>query len=113
MPPSNTHTQHNQAGARHVYAIECSSIAEQARQIVADNGLSDKVTIVHGKAEEVTLPVERVDVIISEWMGYFLLYESMLDTVIYARDKVALGGGVMMMMGYDGGFTSGGGDGAA
>jgi len=26
-------------------------------------------------------------IIISEWMGYFLLYESMLDTVIFARDK--------------------------
>ena len=24
--------------------------------------------------------------IISEWMGYFLLYESMLDTVLWARD---------------------------
>ena len=29
----------------------------------------------------------QVDIIISEWMGYFLLYESMLDTVLYARDK--------------------------
>jgi protein arginine N-methyltransferase 1 len=28
-----------------------------------------------------------VDIIISEWMGYFLLYESMLDTVLFARDK--------------------------
>jgi protein arginine N-methyltransferase 1 len=31
--------------------------------------------------------VEKVDIIISEWMGYFLLFESMFDTVIYARDK--------------------------
>jgi len=29
----------------------------------------------------------QVDIIISEWMGYFLLYESMLDTVLVARDK--------------------------
>lgn len=29
----------------------------------------------------------QVDVIISEWMGYFLLFESMLDSVLYARDK--------------------------
>jgi type I protein arginine methyltransferase len=28
-----------------------------------------------------------VDIIISEWMGYFLLYESMLDCVLWARDK--------------------------
>lgn len=37
--------------------------------------------------EEITLPVDKVDVIVSEWMGYFLFYESMLDTVLYARDK--------------------------
>lgn len=29
--------------------------------------------------------MEKVDIIISEWMGYFLFYESMLDTVLYAR----------------------------
>jgi protein arginine N-methyltransferase 1 len=47
------------------------------------------ITLVKGKLEEITLPdgIEKVDIIISEWMGYFLLYESMLDTVLYARDK--------------------------
>ena len=30
---------------------------------------------------------EKVDVIISEWMGFYLLHESMLDAVIFARDK--------------------------
>lgn len=39
------------------------------------------------QVEEVELPVEKVDIIISEWMGYCLFYESMLDTVLYARDK--------------------------
>ena len=43
------------------------------------------IHFVQGKVEEVVLPVEQVDIIISEWMGYFLFYESMLDTVIYAR----------------------------
>lgn len=37
--------------------------------------------------EEIELPVPKVDVIISEWMGYFLLFENMLNTVLYARDK--------------------------
>ena len=31
----------------------------------------------------------QVDVIVSEWMGYALLFESMLDTVLYARDRSA------------------------
>ena len=30
---------------------------------------------------------EEVDVIVSEWMGFYLLHESMLDSVIFARDK--------------------------
>ena len=45
--------------------------------------------MIKGKVEDIELPdgVTKVDVIISEWMGYFLLYESMLDTVLFARDK--------------------------
>jgi len=47
------------------------------------------ITLVRGKVEEVTLPdgIEKVDIIVSEWMGYCLFYESMLNTVICARDK--------------------------
>ncbi|CAD8085966.1 unnamed protein product [Paramecium primaurelia] len=76
-----------QAGAKHVYAVENANIAIHAKKIISENGLSEKITIVKGKIEEIELPVEKVDIIISEWMGYFLLYESMLDCVLYARDK--------------------------
>lgn len=76
-----------QAGAKHVYAVENANIAIHARKIIADNGFSDRITVLKGKIEEIELPVEKVDIIISEWMGYFLLYESMLDCVLVARDK--------------------------
>lgn len=46
-----------------------------------------------GKVEVVDLPVSKVDVIVSEWMGYCLFYESMLDTVLFARDKWLVRGG--------------------
>ncbi|CAJ0835642.1 113_t:CDS:10 [Entrophospora sp. SA101] len=75
------------AGAKHVYGV--------TRQIVAENKLDDKITLIKGKMEEVKLPVDQVDIIISEWMGYFLLYESMLDTVIVARDKYLKPGGMI------------------
>lgn len=42
------------------------------------------------------MPVSEVDIIVSEWMGYFLFYESMLDTVIYARDKWLKPGGIIL-----------------
>ncbi|EPR63935.1 histone arginine methyltransferase PRMT1 [Toxoplasma gondii ME49] len=83
------------AGAKHVYGIECSEIVNIARKIVKENDMEDKVTFVQGKAEEVSLPVEKVDIIISEWMGYFLLYESMLDTVLFCRDKWLKPGGMI------------------
>ncbi|KAF7176787.1 hypothetical protein CNMCM7691_003947 [Aspergillus felis] len=81
------------AGAKHVIGVDMSSIIEKAREIVAVNGLSDKITLLQGKMEEVQLPFPTVDIIISEWMGYFLLYESMLDTVLYARDRYLAPGG--------------------
>ena len=42
------------------------------------------------------MPVPQVDIIISEWMGYFLLYESMLDTIIFARDKYLKADGLLL-----------------
>jgi hypothetical protein len=65
------------------------------------NGLSDVVTVIQGAVESVELPMEEhgleaedpnhphqvVDIIVSEWMGYFLLRESMMDSLIRARDK--------------------------
>ncbi|KAH9929499.1 S-adenosyl-L-methionine-dependent methyltransferase [Epithele typhae] len=75
------------AGAKHVVGVDMSNIIDQATKIVEANGLKDKITLVKGKLEEVTLPFDKFDIIISEWMGYFLLYESMLDTVLLARDK--------------------------
>ena len=58
-----------QAGAKHVYAVENANIAIHARKIIADNGFSDRITVLKGKIEEIELPVEKVDIIISEWMG--------------------------------------------
>lgn len=86
------------AGARHVIGVDMSSIISKAKEIVAVNGMSNVITLLQGRMEEVEMPQEhmpkgKVDIIISEWMGYFLLYESMLDTVLYARDKYLTPGG--------------------
>lgn len=78
------------AGAKCVIAIDCSNIVESAKKIVDENNLSNKIHVIKSKIEDLEkLPnnYKEVDIIISEWMGYCLFYESMLDTVIYARDK--------------------------
>ncbi|KAG2740413.1 S-adenosyl-L-methionine-dependent methyltransferase [Suillus brevipes Sb2] len=87
------------SGAKHVYAVDASDITERAEQIVKANGLENVITLIQGKVEEIFLPggVEDVDIIIiSEWMGYALLHESMLDSVLQARDRfLKPEGGVM------------------
>ncbi|KAL0734684.1 hypothetical protein Bca4012_010894 [Brassica carinata] len=76
-----------QAGARKVYAVEATKMADHARALVKANNLEHVVEVTQGSAEDISLP-EKVDVIISEWMGYFLLRESMFDSVICARDQL-------------------------
>ncbi|XP_060553788.1 protein arginine N-methyltransferase 1-like isoform X2 [Ruditapes philippinarum] len=77
------------AGAAKVIGIECSGIIDHAKNIIEANKLDKNIYLVKGKVEEVELPegIEKVDIIISEWMGYCLFYESMLQTVLFARDK--------------------------
>nr|GMC61500.1 probable protein arginine N-methyltransferase 1.2 [Ipomoea batatas] len=71
-------------------------MAEMAQEIVKSNGFSDVITVIKGKIEEIDLPVAQVDIIISEWMGYFLLYENMLNTVLYARNKWLVPNGLVL-----------------
>ncbi|KAJ3321534.1 Protein arginine N-methyltransferase 3 [Boothiomyces sp. JEL0866] len=74
------------AGAKKVYAVDNSQVIARAKEIVKENELDHVISFFQGKIEEIELP-SKVDVIISEWMGYFLLFEGMLDSVLVARDK--------------------------
>ncbi|KAN0038713.1 hypothetical protein ACTA71_000899 [Dictyostelium dimigraforme] len=83
------------AGAKKVYAVDASDMAHRAELIVQQNGLSDIVTVFKGKLEHIAFP-EYVDVIISEWQGSFLIFESMIESVIYARDNLMKAGGIIL-----------------
>jgi histone-arginine methyltransferase CARM1 len=75
-----------QCGARKVYAVEASDMAEMASKIIHANNLDDVIVIVKGKIETVELP-ELVDVIVSEPMGFLLVHERMLESYLVARDR--------------------------
>lgn len=79
------------AGAKEVLAIDASDVAHRAKKNVEDNGFGHIVKVHKGKIEELGEELKRyegkVDVIVSEWMGYFLLYECMLPSVLVARDR--------------------------
>ncbi|NXE99503.1 CARM1 methyltransferase, partial [Menura novaehollandiae] len=73
-----------QAGARKIYAVEASTMAQHAEVLVKSNNLTERIVVIPGKVEEVSLP-EQVDIIISEPMGYMLFNERMLESYLHAK----------------------------
>ena len=80
-------------GASAVVGIDACSIAAIAEKNVAENEMQHCVRILQTKVEDAVLDAGSFDIIVSEWMGYFLLYESMMDSVIHARNKFLKPGG--------------------
>ncbi|XP_027369062.1 probable histone-arginine methyltransferase 1.3 isoform X3 [Abrus precatorius] len=75
------------AGAKHVYAVEASEMAEYAQKLIAGNPtLAQRITVIKGKVEDVELP-EKADILISEPMGTLLVNERMLESYVIARDR--------------------------
>ena len=60
----------------------------------SENNMNQSILICPGFMETIELQ-SKVDIILSEWMGYFLLYEAMLSSVIVARDKYLKPGGLI------------------
>ncbi|KAF3322801.1 histone-arginine methyltransferase CARM1 [Carex littledalei] len=84
-----------QAGAKHVYAVEASEMAEYAQKLISGNpSLGQRITVIKGKVEEVELP-EKADILISEPMGTLLVNERMLESYIIARDRFLTPSGKM------------------
>ncbi|KAL5163464.1 putative histone-arginine methyltransferase 1.4 [Glycine soja] len=84
-----------QAGAKHVYAVEASEMAEYARKLIAGNPtLAQRITVIKGKVEDVELP-EKADILISEPMGTLLVNERMLESYVIARDRFLVPAGKM------------------
>jgi precorrin-6B methylase 2 len=75
-----------QAGARKVYAVERTKIALVARRMVERNGFADRIEIIEADLEDIRLP-EKVDVLVSEWMGGFGVDENMLAPLVMGRDR--------------------------
>ncbi|KAM9696446.1 protein arginine N-methyltransferase 2 isoform 1-T1 [Dama dama] len=73
------------AKPRAVFAVEASEMAQHTGQLVVQNGFADIITVFQQKVEDVVLP-EKVDVLVSEWMGTCLLFEFMIESILYARD---------------------------
>lgn len=81
------------AGAEHVYAIEQQPmIAEAARRVIADNGLSDRITVIQKWSHDIVVGQdipEAADVVVSEIVDTVLLGEGALATLKHAMAHLA------------------------
>lgn len=82
------------AGAGKVIAVDRSPFIQTALEIANDNGF-DRIEFYHDDHRSLKLN-EKVDVIVSEWMGHCLFYEAMLEPLLAVRDKFLAESGVMI-----------------
>lgn len=77
-----------QIGAKKIYAVEASTLATNIEHVSIENNVEDRVKVINSKVEEIHPDsLEKVDIIVSEWMGFYLVHEGMLDSVLFARDN--------------------------
>ena len=67
------------AGAARVYAVERTTVAVVAQELAVANGVAEIVRVIQGDVMDIELP-ERVDVIVSEWLGGFGIDEGNAGT---------------------------------
>lgn len=84
-----------QAGAKVVYAIDYASIVQSAANLVKANGLSERVRVLRGTAQDLELDAP-VDLIISEWLGNMAFVENMAQDLLVVRDRYLRPGGGML-----------------
>lgn len=77
-------------GAR-VHAVESADVIAVARQLVAHNGLSDRVTLHHSDFVELDV-IEPVDWVVSDFLGRFVVDDQMADAVQRAGHWLRPGG---------------------
>ena len=75
------------SGARRVYAVEASDIAEVAGKVFAANGVTDTVTLVPGWSRQIELP-EPADLLVAEIIGNEPFEEEILETTLDARRRL-------------------------
>jgi len=75
------------AGARRVYAVEASDIAEVAERVFAANDVQDQITLISGWSRQIELP-ERADLLVAEIIGNEPFEEEILETTLDARRRL-------------------------
>lgn len=82
-------------GARHVYAIEATGMIDWAKAVAQSNGVHDRITYLRGWSKDIELP-ERVDVVVSDQIGQFILEGGGIDAAADATRRFLTPGGTLI-----------------
>lgn len=85
----------SQTDPKSITAVDQSDIIYYAMSVAEENSFFHKIQFKKGKLEKLKFD-QKFDFIVSEWMGYFLLFEGMLDTFLWARDNLLNDGGILL-----------------
>ena len=77
------------SGAKKIYSLEPNeTLSKYQKEIVKHNFYENIITVISCDIYNFKYPEnKKVDIIICNWMGYFLLQNSFIKQVIYARDN--------------------------
>ncbi|OLC97050.1 MAG: hypothetical protein DMG35_13260 [Acidobacteria bacterium] len=76
-----------QAGARRVYALEMSKIADVTAELIEANAVRDRITLIRKNSRRARLP-ERCDVLVTETLSAFCFdTENTIEYVADARER--------------------------
>lgn len=88
------------AGARHVYACEfVKTLSDKAREIVALNGFSDRVTVINKRSTDLVVGVdlpERANFLVTETFDVGLVGEGVVTSVSHALDQLLVPDAIVM-----------------
>ena len=83
------------AGAKKVYAVERTNIVGLIQELAKSNNLENRIEIIQSDILQAQLP-EKVDVLVSEWLGPFGVDENLLYPLLVTRDRWLKEGGAML-----------------
>jgi type II protein arginine methyltransferase len=91
------------AGASHAWSCESDPVmAEMARRVVADNGFSERITVIPKHSRDLRIGVDlprKMDTVVSEIVDGDLLHEGIVETIEHAHSVLLRKGGVVIPRG--------------
>ena len=84
--------------AKKVIAVEASYLADSLLKIVAANKIENIIVIKKHIDDIESLPedIEKVDIVMSQYMGYLFYDKALLSRLLKARDRFLKPSGIMM-----------------